>query len=114
MANNKRARLLAAATVNGKRSYYKPAMRSNGWPDPQALIVGEFYGRSVWLPANSTAFTSRGSTGRNASMKTWARTCYDPFLLEGKQQSLRALLEILYMIPAPPGPPSAVPTRFPD
>ena len=44
MANNKRARLLAAATVNGKRSYYKPAMRSNGWPDPQALIVG---GRKV-------------------------------------------------------------------
>src|SRR5579864_9521206 len=43
MANNKRARL-PAATVNGKRSYYKPAMRSTGWPDPQALIVG---GRKV-------------------------------------------------------------------
>ena len=29
---------------NGKRSYYKPAMRSTGWPDPAALLVK---GRSV-------------------------------------------------------------------
>jgi hypothetical protein len=39
MAKNLRVRLLAAATVNGKRSYYKPAMRSTGWPDPAALLV---------------------------------------------------------------------------
>jgi hypothetical protein len=36
---NYRVRLLAAATVNGKRSYYKPAMRSTGWPDPAAVLV---------------------------------------------------------------------------
>jgi hypothetical protein len=34
-----RVRLLAAATVNGKRSYYKPALRSTGWPDPAAILV---------------------------------------------------------------------------
>jgi hypothetical protein len=31
MANNKRIRLMVAATVNGKRSYYKPVVRSTGW-----------------------------------------------------------------------------------
>jgi hypothetical protein len=36
---NLRVRLLAAATVNGKRSYHKPAMRSTGWPDPAAVLV---------------------------------------------------------------------------
>ena len=36
---NLRVRLLAAATVNGKRSYFKPAMRSTGWPDPAAVLV---------------------------------------------------------------------------
>jgi integrase len=36
---NLRVRLLAAATVNGKRSYYKVAMRSTGWPDPAAVLV---------------------------------------------------------------------------
>ena len=39
MGKNLRVRLLAAATVNGKRSYYKPAMRSTGWPDPAAVLV---------------------------------------------------------------------------
>ncbi|MGA8493216.1 MAG: site-specific integrase [Terriglobales bacterium] len=39
MAKNLRVRLLAAATVNGKRSYYKPAMRSTGWPDGGAVLV---------------------------------------------------------------------------
>jgi hypothetical protein len=38
---NLRVRLLAAATVHGKRSYYKPAMRSTGWPDPAAVLVNE-------------------------------------------------------------------------
>jgi hypothetical protein len=36
---NRRVRLLAAATVNGKRSYFKPAMRSTGLPDPAAVLV---------------------------------------------------------------------------
>jgi len=36
---NFRVRLLAAATVHGKRSYYKVAMRSTGWPDPSAVLV---------------------------------------------------------------------------
>ena len=36
---NLRVRLLAAATVNGNRSYFKPAMRSTGWPDPAAVLV---------------------------------------------------------------------------
>src|SRR5690349_14250738 len=35
---NFRVRLLAAATVHGKRAYYKPAMRSTGWPDPSAVL----------------------------------------------------------------------------
>jgi integrase len=39
LAKNLRVRLLAAATVNGKRSYFKPAMRSTGWPDPAAVLV---------------------------------------------------------------------------
>lgn len=39
MGKNLRVRLLAAATVNGRRSYYKPAMRSTGWPDPAAVLV---------------------------------------------------------------------------
>ena len=39
MGKNLRVRLLAAATVNGKRSYFKPAMRSTGWPDPAAVLV---------------------------------------------------------------------------
>lgn len=39
MGKNLRVRLLAAATVHGKRSYYKPVMRSTGWPDPAAVLV---------------------------------------------------------------------------
>lgn len=39
MGKNLRVRLLAAATVHGKRSYYKPCMRSTGWPDPGAVLV---------------------------------------------------------------------------
>jgi hypothetical protein len=35
---NLRVRLLAAAAVNGKRSYYKVAMSSAGWPDPAAVL----------------------------------------------------------------------------
>jgi hypothetical protein len=49
MAKNLRVRLLAAATVNGKRSYYKPAMRSTGWPDPAAVLVK---GRKVRIDAS--------------------------------------------------------------
>jgi integrase/recombinase XerD len=49
MAKNLRVRLLAAATVNGKRSYYKPAMRSTGWPDPAAVLVK---GRRVRIDAS--------------------------------------------------------------
>jgi hypothetical protein len=41
--------LLAAATVNGKRSYYKPAMRSTGWPDGGAVLVK---GRRVRIDAS--------------------------------------------------------------
>src|SRR5258706_9365005 len=44
MARNLRVRLLAAATIHGTRSYYKPVMRSTGWPDPQAVLVN---GRKV-------------------------------------------------------------------
>lgn len=40
MANNKRCRLMVAATVHGKRSYYKPVIRSTGWPEPGAVLVG--------------------------------------------------------------------------
>ncbi|HEY3974110.1 MAG TPA: site-specific integrase [Candidatus Sulfotelmatobacter sp.] len=36
---NLRVRLMAAATVNGKRSYYKPFMRSTGWPEPLVVLV---------------------------------------------------------------------------
>jgi hypothetical protein len=39
LGKNLRVRLLAAATVHGKRSYYKPSMRSTGWPDPAAVLV---------------------------------------------------------------------------
>jgi integrase len=46
---NLRVRLLAAATVNGKRSYYKPAMRSTGWPDGGAVLVK---GRRVRIDAS--------------------------------------------------------------
>jgi hypothetical protein len=46
---NLRVRLLAAATVNGKRSYYKPAMRSTGWPDGGAVLVK---GRKVRIDAS--------------------------------------------------------------
>jgi integrase/recombinase XerD len=49
MAKNLRVRLLAAATVNGKRSYYKPAMRSTGWPDGGAVLVK---GRRVRIEAS--------------------------------------------------------------
>lgn len=49
MAKNLRVRLLAAATVNCKRSYYKPAMRSTGWPDPAAVLVK---GRRVRIEAS--------------------------------------------------------------
>ena len=49
MGKNLRVRLLAAATVHGKRSYYKPAMRSTGWPDPAAVLVK---GRKVRVEAN--------------------------------------------------------------
>ena len=49
MAKNLRVRLLAAATVNGKRSYYKPAMRSTGWPDGGAVLVK---GRKVRIDAS--------------------------------------------------------------
>jgi integrase/recombinase XerD len=46
---NLRVRLLAAATVHGKRSYYKPAMRSTGWPDGGAVLVK---GRKVRIEAS--------------------------------------------------------------
>ena len=49
MAKNLRVRLLAAATVNGRRSYYKPAMRSTGWPDGGAVLVK---GRKVRIDAS--------------------------------------------------------------
>jgi integrase/recombinase XerD len=49
MAKNLRVRLLAAATVNGTRSYYKPAMRSTGWPDGGAVLVK---GRRVRIDAS--------------------------------------------------------------
>lgn len=49
MANNKRCRLMVAATVHGKRSYYKPVVRSTGWPDPGSVLVG---GRKVRIEAS--------------------------------------------------------------
>jgi len=49
MANNKRCRLMVAATVHGKRSYYKPVVRSTGGPDPGAVLVG---GRKVRIEAS--------------------------------------------------------------
>ena len=49
MAKNLRVRLLAAATINGKRSYYKPVMRSTGWPDGGAVLVK---GRKVRIDAS--------------------------------------------------------------
>jgi hypothetical protein len=51
MANNKRCRLMVAATVNGKRSYYKPVVRSTGWPDPGAVLVN---GRKVRIHSEQT------------------------------------------------------------
>ena len=49
MGKNLRVRLLATATVHGKRSYYKPSMRSTGWPDPGAVLVK---GRKVRVEAS--------------------------------------------------------------
>src|ERR1700734_2320386 len=88
MAKNLRVRLLAAATVNGKRSYYKPARRSTGWPDGGAVMVK---GRRVRIDASQL----------HAYYVTW---------LEGKKQQFQnvgkdALSAWLYST-AWPGQPS--------
>ena len=54
---NLRVRLLAAATVSGKRSYYKPAMRSTGWPDGGAVLVKGRKVRGCERHPNSTLTT---------------------------------------------------------
>jgi hypothetical protein len=69
MAKNLRVRLLAAATVNGKRSHLQTDDAIHGWPDPAAMLVK---GR---MGALTTDNASSGS-GSGRSIAPEQRFCF--------------------------------------
>ena len=96
MGKNLRVRLLAAATVNGKRSYYKPAMRSTGWPDPAAVLVRD---RKVRISPNQLhAYLAHSRSGFHSAQPTNFLTCLHD---EGHLSRRRVVSTILCNQPNP-------------
>ncbi|MFZ0797983.1 MAG: site-specific integrase [Terriglobales bacterium] len=82
---NLRVRLLAAATVHGKRSYFKPAMRSTGWPDPSAVVVK---GRKVRVDSVHAYYV----TWFNGKKQQWENVGKDAHVGWQAKQNREALL----------------------